>query len=564
MDEPLLKPPATIPSRPGGLGAFLVRLRWYGLPLALLLFLVAWPISARLTFDRSIESLYAEHDPQLQNYLESKALFGGDELAIIAYTDPELFQQGTRRLSPEAKRRIHELAGELSEIAGVRKSSTQDMASAAEKRYFGIPMPRDVLHSLSRGLLLGQDDKTTAVVLRLEPQQTAQVSRTETIRQIRDAANRFSEQEGLPTYIVGEPVQVEETFRYVEDDGRELFYFSLALLGLVLVVLFRSVRWVLLPLLIVVVTIRWTEALFVISGVQLSMVSSMLNSLVTIIGVATVTHLAVHYRELRRTHEREATVALTLTRLLPAIFWTCATTAVGFAALLTCHVTPIRSFGLMMSLATVLVLIAVAGIFPGGVLWGRWSADPLDAPAEKHLIGALMQVTRGIKRYSIWLAFVFLGIAAFAGAGFSRLKVETDFSKNFREDSPIVRGLEFVEAPAHFGGAGSWEVNFPAPEELTEDYLRKVAELATRLRKKFVVEGQRGEITKVLSATDAIDHIPNLFGLLGSLKQRLNVLSQMQPEFLPSLYNPQKGRMRIVLRAGTAKGGAKVGTHLRG
>jgi uncharacterized protein len=196
-----------------------------------------------------------------------------------------------------------------------------------------------------------------------------------------------------------------------------------------------------------------------------------------------------------------------------------------------------------------LVLLAVAGIFPGGALIGRWSADPREAPLEQSLVGGLMKVTRGVKRYPIPLAVIFLGIVAFSAAGFWRLTVETDFSKNFRESSPIVQGLKFVEEPEHFGGAGSWEVNFPAPKELTEEYLEDVEDLAERLRERFVKEGQRGEITKVLSITDATAEIPTVPLLTGTLKNRLSVLSQVQPEFLPSLYNPKQGRMRVVLRA---------------
>ncbi len=380
--------------------------------------------------------------------------------------------------------------------------------------------------------------------MRLEPQDEAGVPRGETIRRIREVAADFSEEYGNRTYVVGEPIQVEETFRYVEEDGRTLFLFSLGLLGLVLVVLFRNPRWVLLPILIVVATITWTEALLVLSGMRLSMVSSMLNSLVTIIGVATVTHLAVHYRELRQTHDREATVTLTVSRLLPAIFWTCATTAVGFAALLVSHVTPVKSFGLMMSLATLLVLAATGVLFPGGVSIGSWFPDPRGAPAEKHLVKALLRVTEGVERHPLWLFGIFFGVVAFTGAGFTRLQVETDFSKNFRDDSPIVQGLEYFESPEHFAGAGSWEVNFPAPKELTDEYLGRVSDLAQRLRDRFVRDGRTGELTKVLAITDATSKMPPF-----PLKKRLNVLGQLQPEFIPSLYNPDAGRMRIVLRA---------------
>ncbi|MCA9070918.1 MAG: MMPL family transporter [Planctomycetaceae bacterium] len=521
------------------LSRLLVRGRWVLLPLALLLTVLAWPVSRQLEYDRSIETLYAGDDPQLLNYQESKSLFGGDELAIVAYTEDQLFQPNTYVVNPDAEKRLKNLSAKLSKIPGVKAESTRDPTSVPSLFLNMVP-------ELFKGMIFGHDKKSAAVVLRLKPQNETEVPRSETIRQIRAVAMNFTDEYGFPTYIVGEPVQVEETFRYVEEDGRVLFLFSLIILGLVLIVLFRSVRWVMLPLLIVVITITWTEAMLVLSGLELSMVGSMLNSLVTIIGVATITHLAVQYREVRRIHERENTILITLTRLLPAIFWTCGTTAVGFAALLTSHVTPVKSFGLMMSIATTLVLIAVAGIVPGGTLIGRWEATPQAAPAEKQLVGGLTQLTRGVKRYPVWLAFAFLGIVLLAGVGFSRLQVETDFSKNFRDGSPIVQSLSFVEDPEHFAGAGSWEVNFPAPEVLTEDYMDNVLILTKRLR-SLTKADQSGEITKVLSLTDATDAYR--IKTFEPLESRLSTLKGYEPEFIPSFYNSEAGRMRIILRA---------------
>src|SRR5690606_25976816 len=109
---------------------------------------------------------------------------------------------------------------------------------------------------------------------------------------------------GDSVYVVGEPVQVNDLFRYVEEDGRTLFWWSLALLAIVIIGLFRSLRWVTLPLAVVVVTIVWTEAVLVLSRLRLSMVSSIMNSLVTIIGIATVMHITVRYREKRQDLER--------------------------------------------------------------------------------------------------------------------------------------------------------------------------------------------------------------------------------------------------------------------
>ena len=80
-----------------------------------------------------------------------------------------------------------------------------------------------------------------------------------------------------------------------------------------------------------------------------------------------------------------------------------------------------------------------------------------------------------------------------------------------RSGTPIVKALTFVEE--RLGGAGTWEVNFPAPEELDADYLDQVRELSRRLRElsedpAFRASDGRPALTKVLSATDGIDLIP--------------------------------------------------------
>src|SRR4051794_8592609 len=80
----------------------LIRWRWLLLGLALVSTVAAWPLSRKLAFDQSIESLYAESDPHLRDFLNSRRLFGGDEFAIVAYSEPELFVPGSNSLTKTA------------------------------------------------------------------------------------------------------------------------------------------------------------------------------------------------------------------------------------------------------------------------------------------------------------------------------------------------------------------------------------------------------------------------------------------------------------------------------
>jgi len=517
--------------------------------------------AGQLRFNQSIESLYPEDDPHLAAFQASRELFGGDEFVIVAYEEPNLFGDGdsssgsSTELTEEARTRIERFAVALGSVKGVQAESTQHLVQALEptgvlgrvmKRIEGL---RQRVLGLVEGVLVGEDRRTVAIVLRLAPATGPEVTanRAATFAAIR----RLAAEHRPVAQVVGEPVQVHDMFRYVEQDGRTLFWWSLGLLASVILVLFRSIRWVLLPLAVVVTAILWTEALLVVSGMKLSMVSSMLNSLVTIIGIATCTHVTVHYREHRDELGPAEALARTMEQLAPAIFWTGATTAIGFAALLSSSISPVRSFGIMMGLATLLVLVAALLLLPGGILLGRRAADPGRVPGEGQLVRGLQSLARGIRRHP---AVVLIGIGivvAVAGAGLTRLEVETDFSENFREDSDIRRGLEFVET--RLGGAGNWEVNFPVSDELDQEELDRVGRLAERLRAEVAAEmktiDDRRRLTKVVPINDGLEMVPRFPFLLNTLSKRLKVLDRSQPEYVSSLYNADAGRMRIVLRA---------------
>jgi predicted RND superfamily exporter protein len=547
----------------------LIRARYPILIAGLVVTVLAIRPSQRLTFDQSIESLYARDDPHLKDFRESKALFGGDEIVIVAYEEKNLFLENGD-FNADTAAEIREFSHKLSAVPGVQAKSTQNLADAFEppgidedlkrlipgdgffsrgarlaaRKLITGPITQKKTRKLVEGLLIGEDGKTTAILLRLQPKEETSVPRAKTFAKIREIAVEHKP----PAYVAGEPIQVHDMFRLVERDGRVLFYVSLALLAAVILFFFRSIQWVVLPLLVVMVTVTWTKALLVLTDARLSMVSAMLNSLVTIVGIATVTHVTVRYRKHRLVpNGRHEALRQTIREIGPPVFWACATTAVGFAALLSSRITPVRSFGLMMSLATTLVLVVVVTLLPGGILIGRLSVDPGHAPGERKLVALLGGMTRVVSRHPKLLVGAFLSVFAVAVAGLSRLTVETDFSKNFRKDSEIVQALDFIET--RLGGAGTWEVNFPAKDvellnDRQSDFYKKIERLAERLRTEVTRDG-KPQLTKVIAITDGLNNVPSIPGI----SDPIEIVDAISPEFVPSLYNAKQGRMRIMLRA---------------
>jgi len=86
---------------------------------------------------------------------------------------------------------------------------------------------------------------------------------------------------------------------FVDQDSRKLGWVSTLALLAVIGLLFRKVRWVVLPLAVVHVTLVWTKSLLWLAEAHLSMVSTTLTAMVTVIGVASVVQVTARYREER-------------------------------------------------------------------------------------------------------------------------------------------------------------------------------------------------------------------------------------------------------------------------
>ena len=498
----------------------------------------AIPIADRLEFDQTIDSFFAPHNPDIQLLKRSRADFGGDEFVIVAWHEPGLIQQNPAgdypELSATAAERIQQLSDHLGELPGVDAGRTRDLLRIL-KRTLKNANTRKKMLKLFEGILIGPDQETTAIVLQLLSANESPVTREETIRRIRLVAAEFSSDAA----VAGEAVQIQDMFHLVERDGNRLYVASLIVLSVMLLAIFKNVRWVAASVGIVTGSVVCTRAALVVAGAQLSMVSSMLNSLVTIISVSTTTHIIVHYRELRSTLDARTATLQTFQELWHPVLWTVITIAVGFAALLVSDIVPVRSFAIMMTLGTLMVLVITISVLPAAFASGSSVPVPGRVRLEDWLDRVLARMARMIERHPAATSVACLILMALTAPGLLMMQVETDFSKNFRESSPIVRSLRLVESK--LGPAGTWDVSFDVPTPMTSEFLDQTRELTNALQ---ALENE-GIPLDVLSLSDAIDIPPRL----GSSSKRFETVQKRQRDLIDSFYNQERRRMRIVLRS---------------
>lgn len=277
--------------------------------------IVCIPIAKRLTFDQTIESFFPPDNPDIQLLLQARQDFGGDEFVIVAWEEPGLIRTNPENEIPElseaAASRISGLSQKLSELPGVDKDRTRDLERFLRKSPYNKNTRQKML-KLFDGVLIGPDGQSTAIVLQLLSVKKSPVSRAETVAVIRDTTAAT-----IPgAAVAGEAVQIQDMFNLVERDGNILYLASLVVLSIMLLVIFKNLRWVLASVGIVIASVTCTRAVLVIAGVQLSMVSSMLNSLVTVISIGTTTHIILYYRELRSELDQHAASAADVARVV--------------------------------------------------------------------------------------------------------------------------------------------------------------------------------------------------------------------------------------------------------
>lgn len=543
---------------------FLIKARYPLLAIAVIASAAAFVPSRQLDFDRSIENMVerdegivgraarrafgwlgvASDESEGRNlaapYKKLKRTFGGNEIVLAVYRDERLMAKdgsGIERLG-RLSERLREVDGvqEVLSLAQIDQTLKQVGISVRKeieqlppllrkpvKRCIAKEMIAESIveqnnklaarfRKLFVGYTHGPDEQTAAITCMLVPERASDVPRRRTIDDIRYVIAEYRKENPAfpPVMIAGEPVMVVDGFRYVEEDGERLGWSSTVLLALTIILCFRSIRWVIIPIAVVQLTLILTRAILVWGNLQMSMVSSMLTAIVTVVGVATVVHVIVRYREARMNNlDKAGALRQSIALLAIPIFWACTTDAVGFSSLLVTNVGPVRDFGVMMAIGSLLVMLSVVLLLAGLALLrlpkplARFDSDPQRAWNEHLLERQLARPLNWVDRQPILVGAVVLLVAIVAGAGVFRTEVESDFTKNFRSGSPLVRSYDFVET--HLGGAGVWDVVLPAPRDLDWEYLHQVILLERELRKELGSkhEGSPG-LTKVLSIADTV------------------------------------------------------------
>jgi len=446
------------------------------LPTALSLAALVDPVSRslRLQVDASADRLLPEDAPARAFYDRTLRRFGSDKALVLVIGLPDVFEAGAlarlRALSeslaalPEVSQVLSlanapDLRAEEGDVV-VEPFLAELPANAAERE----ALRRSVLaNPLYGGSLVARDARATALLVRVPDVSDDEIMRGGLDRRIEaEARAAFAEQAGAEVWISGGPHIQAEGARVLLAESLTLPLASLALLAVVLLLAFRTVRGVAVPLATISLAVLWTLGLAAGSGHALNAVTVLVPPLLITLGLSYVVHVVSEYYEAVRAHPsappRERMGEALRHTALP--LFTCGlTTAIGFASLCLSPLGAVREFGWLSVAGTVFSLLAsltfapaVLSLLPPPRRLPPGSAGSLSGVFE----GAFARLARfDVDRRRLVFA-VALAVFAVSLYGATRMRVGSQQIEKFSPDAPVRRHFEAVNE--RLGGVNPFTV----------------------------------------------------------------------------------------------------------
>ena len=266
---------------------------------------------------------------------------------------------------------------------------------------------------------------------------------SQNIHDIRSIMHKYEQNASL--FLGGVEMISNDIIGFVKSDLAIYGSMLILLLIIVLGVVFKKIRWVVLPILICTLSVIAITSALGFWGWEITVISSNFIALQLIITISIVLHLIVRYEELNTRYPNASlkrTILLTMLSKATPTFFAIITTIAGFSSLLFSHIHPVINLGWMMSAGIVLSFIISFIIFPT-VLMLLQKSPPKH---QKQHTFSLAKLSSNIVLHDSKIIFLITFLAIiFSITGASKLIVENSFINYFKKDTDIYKGMKIID-----------------------------------------------------------------------------------------------------------------------
>ena len=224
--------------------------------------------------------------------------------------------------------------------------------------------------------------------------------------------------------------------------GAGVFILLVVMLGII----FRRVRWIVLPMLCCFLSVIAMIGVLSYFEWDVTVISSNFISLQLIITLAIAVHLIVRFREyqnaLPQADMRTLVKKTVHSKFIPCLY-AVLTTIAGFSSLVFCDIKPVIHFGWMMSAGILLSLALTFVLFPACLMLLKKDEPPSRVKSFNFSFTDVLARFTQSHGLAIIIATILFSILIIAGV--TRLRVENSFIDYFKKSTEIYQGMKVID-----------------------------------------------------------------------------------------------------------------------
>jgi len=496
----------------------------------------------RLEFDDVPRATFRSDDTDFARLEEAFRQFGADDVDCVFLVEAEDIY------SPNNIASLRRLIDEVKRLPGVASvQSIADIESFARRTETGLiakflvhvpgsrysilpdynefrelPTPEECRQAREAALkhplapqLLSDDAKATLVVARLAGDDQPIRKITPIVTEMNALIARMEHTSALKIRLTGLAPIRSEIFESVQSESTKFVWVGGLLAVAMATWMFRRIAAVAIVCGSALVGAIWTIGAMGLVGEKMNIITTVLPTLVLVVGFTDAVHLMIDIRRERalgvapRIASRDALRHLGLACLLCSF-----TTAVGFGSLAVAQIEIIQKFGIICGFGAVFALVAVLAITPllSGTKLGLYVQSAAEVDLPERLAASLLPLVRWIvdhRRLTAWSGIIVTGVMSYSMFHLTPSNQSTEALPTTRPSFQAIQELD-----KRFGGSTSAMilVDWDAPLDVTSpEVLQAIGEVQQFADAQPAVRNPASILNLIRSLPPEVefDHLPD-------------------------------------------------------
>jgi predicted RND superfamily exporter protein len=376
-----------------------------------------------------------------------------------------------------------------------KKPSTQSELDSLKEQILNLPFYRELLIAPGK-----QNTFATLMLVTLDQQSIDRKGRQELIEQITHIGDAFAAKHKFEIHYSGLPYIRTLNSIKMREELAMFLWMSLLITAIVLYLFFRSLKAIVFPMLVVILSVIWCVGTLVLLGYKITILTALIPPLIVIIGIPNCIFLTNNFhREYKGHGNKIKAIARVVQRIGNATFLTNFNTALGFVTFAFVDSALLKEFGILSSINVMQVFLLSITVLP--IFYSYIKAPK--AKQTKHLENRRMQKLVDLQilvvskyRPAIYaITLVIIGISIW---GMTKMHTTGNFTDDIPDSDRMMVDLRFFES--HFHGVMPFEITIDTRKKngvMKLSTLRKIERLQQVLR-------QYPEFARPLSIVEVI------------------------------------------------------------